>query len=47
LKKFEINKNFLEVCKKNNFKEIFILSRNSQEFVDYFIQNTKKIFKNN
>lgn len=44
LEKFQINKKFLSILKKNNFKEIFILSRNSQEFVDFFVKQTEKIF---
>ena len=45
LQDFQINKDFISIVKKNNIENIFIISRNSQEFIDYFICNTQDIFK--
>lgn len=45
IKDFKINKRFLELAKKLEIKEVFILSRNKQSFIDYFIEHTKNIFK--
>lgn len=46
LKDFKINTKFLKLVQERNIKKMFILSRNSQEFIDYFINNTKNIFSN-
>jgi len=46
LKDFKINIKFLDLVQKENIKKIFILSRNSQDFIDFFINNTKNILLN-
>ena len=47
LKNFQINNSFLEVCKKNKINKVYILSRNSQDFIDNFIKETGDLFEKN
>lgn len=44
LRDFSPNQKFIDICKKNNFTNIVILSRNSQKFIDTFIKETRDIF---
>lgn len=41
---FSINNNFLNIIKQYNIKNLIILTRNSQEFINFFIENTKDYF---
>lgn len=41
---FEINKNFLKIVKDRNIKEVFILSRNDNDFVLYFVKQFNKMY---
>ncbi len=44
LENFTINNKFLDLLKINRINEIFILSRNSHEFIEFFIKKNRGIF---